>query len=446
MSWLHRLVNVVRRRDSHTEIDEELQFHVDETIQANIARGMTETEARRDALRRFGSRSGIRERTRDANILVHVERLWQDFKYGTRAFARNPSLTAIAVASIALGTGANVAVFSVADALLLRPPPIAQPDALLAVGARVRNGPLPFYQCSGSYLDYLDLRAQAKSFDGLALYGYDVVPIRPKAGDRPRVRFASFVSDNFFSVLGVDLALGRAFQPDETAIASAKPVAVLSDALWRSEFNADATVVGGTIRIAAMDFEVVGVAPASFTGLHAFVHEAVFLPVGMLPRTVELKPANTLDDRQVRVFSMKARLRPGVTLPAASAELAALSVDFEREYPATNTHQAFFAQTDQNFRFSQRPLDTVLVVLLTILSTAVLCVACANVAGLLASRGPVRAREMALRLAVGASRGRLVRQLLTESLGIAILGGAGGLLVSRVGIALLRQIGSPPRS
>ena len=237
-----------------------------------------------------------------------------------------------------------------------------------------------------------DLRAQAKSFDGLALYSYDVVPIRPREGDRPRVRFASFVSDNFFSVLGVDLALGRGFLPDETTVAGAKPIVVLSDALWRSEFNADAQVIGRKIRIAALEFEIVGVAPASFTGLHAFVHEAVFIPFGMLPRTVELKPANMLDDRQVRVFSMKARLRPDVTLVAASAELSALSRDLEREHPDTNKQQVFFAQTEQSFRFSQRPLDTVLVVLLTLLSTAVLCVACANVAGLLASRSPVRAR------------------------------------------------------
>jgi predicted permease len=442
MSWLHRLSNLLRRTDLNREIDEELQFHVDQRIDDNLAAGMTEDEARRDAYARFGSRAGVREATRDVNVFIHVERLWQDLRHGARVFARNPALTIIAILSIACGTGANVAMFSVADAMLLRPLPVFQPSEVLALGFKVQNGP-GFAQSSASYLDYEDIRARARSFEGVLAYEYYTVGLSARAGDRPRVRFASFVSDNFFSVLGVDLQLGRGFRADETAAASPAAVVILTDAVWRNDFEADPAVVGRTLRVGGVDFTVIGVAPKAFVGLHAFVRESVFLPIGMVPRVVDSERRDLLEARDARTFGMKARLRPGVRIDEAQAELNTIARALEQTYPATNTGHRLLAQTEFEFKFEQRPLDASLIVLLLTLSIAVLCVSCANVAGLLASRAPVRAREMALRLAIGADRVRLVRQLLTESLGIAVAGGLGGLIVAQLGIMVLRGIQFP---
>ena len=442
MSWLHRLSNLLRRTDLNHEIDEELQFHVDQRIDDNLAAGMTDGEARRDAYARFGSRAGLREATRDVNVFIHAERLWQDLRHGARVFARNPGLTAIAILSIACGSGANVAMFSVADAMLLRPLPVFQPSEMLALGFKVQNGP-GFVQSTASYLDYEDIRARARSFEGVLAYEYNTVGLSARAGDRTRVRFASFVSDNFFSVLGVDLQLGRGFRADETTAASPAAVVILTDALWRTDFEADPAVVGRTLRVGGVDFTVIGVAPKTFAGLHAFVRESVFLPLGMLPRLVDGERRDVLEARDARVFGMKARLRPGVRIDEAQAELNTIAHALEQSYPRTNTGHRLVAQTEFEFKFEQRPLDASLIVLLLTLSIAVLCVSCANVAGLLASRAPVRAREMALRLAIGADRVRLVRQLLTESLGIALAGGFGGLIVAQLGIVVLRGIQFP---
>jgi len=374
-------------------------------------------------------------------ILVAVEHVWQDLRHGARVFARNPALTAISVISIAFGTGANVAIFSVTDALLLRPLPVKRPSELLTVGSRVLRGTV--YQNTASYPDYLDIRDRARSFDGLLAFTYETVGVASRTGDTPRVRFATFVSHNFFSVLGVDLQLGRTFLPHEDGAGGRGAVVVLSDAVWRGEFAADPSVLGRTIRVAGRDFAIVGVAPASFTGLHPYIRESLFLPIGMLPHTIDLRRPDALTARDVRMFTVKGRLGPDVALTGAQAELATIGRDLQRAYPETNTNIALIAQTEFDYKYETRPLDSALIVILTILSMAVLGVACANVAGLLASRAPVRAREMALRLAIGANRARLVRQLVTESLGIAIGGAVGGLAVAHVGIGLLRQIQFP---
>ncbi len=441
MGWLTRLANLFKRRDLNAEIDEELQFHLDAQIDESVKSGMTPAEARRDAFRRFGGRAGLRESVRDANLIGQIERLWQDLRHGLRVFARSPSLSAIAVASIAFGTGANVAIFSVADALLLRPLPVPRPSDVLSIGSRVRHGPM--YHHAASYPDYVDLRDRTTTLTGLVAYVNETVGVTLRANEAPQARIGTFVSTNFFDVLEVAPQLGRVFQPDDDDRRGSGAVALLSDGLWRAEFGANPDVVGRPIRVSGRVFHIVGVVPASFSGLDKYVQEAVFLPITTLPRSATPERHNVLELRDARILAVKGRLRPGVTVSQAQAELATIGADLERDHPDTNAGQTVQAMTEFDYRVERRPYDMLLVVALSTLSMAVFVVACANVAGLLASRGPARAREMALRLASGACRARLVRQLVTESLGIAIGGAVGGIGVAWVGIRLLRQVRYP---
>ena len=251
------------------------------------------------------------------------------------------------------------------------------------------------------------------------------------------------VSGDFFEQLDVEPVLGRGFLPEEDRVAGRDAVVVLSHATWQQEFASDPAVIGRTVYIAGIEFTIVGVAPEEFTGLHRIVQEAAFVPLAMWPRVVSFPHVDPLTARDFRNLTVKGRLKPGLALTAAQAELAAIGRALEQAYPETNAKQTLVAQTELEVRFERSPLDAWLMVVLTTLSFAVLCVACANVAGLLASRAPVRAREIALRMAVGAGRARLVRQLITESLGIALAGGLCGLAVGHVGVVLLRQIQFP---
>ena len=371
-------------------------------------------------------------------------RFLQDLRHGIRAFARNPALTAICVISIAFGTGANVAIFSFADAILLRPLPVVQPSEVVTIGSRVLRG--TFYRTVASYRDFEDIRRRATSFAGMTAFVYRPVAIAPRAADPPRVRLITYVSEDFFRVLSIDMQLGRGFLPEEDGKFGRGAVVVLSDAMWRASFGADPAVLGRKMRVAARDYMIVGVAAPGFSGLEPYVRDSVFVPAGMLPYANDSgwghRP-DILEARDARLFAIKGRLKPGVSLSEAQAELATIGRDLERAYPDTNASQALIAQTELAYRYEMRPLDSALVVVLTVLSIAVLGVACANVAGLLASRAPVRSREMALRLAIGADRPRLIRQLLTESLAIAVVGAIGGIGVGWIGISLLRQIPFP---
>jgi predicted permease len=367
--------------------------------------------------------------------------LWGDVRHGARVFAKHPGFTAIAVISIAFGTGANVAMFSLADALLLKPLPVPRPSELVTVGTRLKRGIATFNVAS--YPDYVDIRERTTSFDGLIALTSGAVGFSTVSGASPHVKFVTMVNSDFFQLLGVAPAIGRGFLPEEDRVAGRDAVVVLSHATWQQEFAADRAVIGRTLYIAGIEFTVVGVAPADFTGLHPYIQEAAFVPLAMWPRVMSLPHVDPLTERGYRYLTVKGRLKPTVTLSKAQAELAAIGKALEQAYPDSNAKQAVVAQTELEVRFERRPLDSWLMVVLTTLAFAVLCVACANVAGLLASRAPSRAREIALRMAVGAGRARLVRQLITESLGIALAGGVCGLAVGHVGIVLLRQIQFP---
>jgi predicted permease len=365
---------------------------------------------------------------------------WQDISYGLRLFARNPGFTAIAVLSIALGTGANVAIFSFANALLLRPLPVERPSELVTVGSRITLGLATTIQAS--YPDYLDIRDRATSFDGLAAFDFAPVAIGLGEGAPTRVRMATIVSSNLFHVMGVDPVMGRTFLPEEERISDQNPVAVLSYGMWQSEFGGDPQVIGRHIAVAGVTCTVIGVTPASFTGMHPFVRDSIFLPFAMWPRLANFD-TDPLTTRDFRNLAVKGRLKPGTSLAAAAAELLTIGKALERAYPDTNKNQVPVPETEFTVNWERRPLDVGLIAILTTLSVSVLCVACANVAGMLTSWAPVRAREIALRLAIGAGRGRLIRQLLSESVAIAVAGSVGGVAVGYVGILLLRQIQLP---
>ena len=256
-------------------------------------------------------------------------------------------------------------------------------------------------------------------------------------------RSGLLVSGNLFALMGVEPTIGRGFRPEEDQVPGRDAVIVLSRSTWEQDFGSDPSVPGRHVRINGSEFTVIGVAPESFTGMDNYVHVAFFAPLMMSPRLINDPRTGSLEARDRRNLRVKGRLKPGVSQAQAQAELTTIGADLERAYPDTNKNRRFAVRTEMQERMSQDPPDAMLLAMLGTLSLCVLFVACANVAGLLTSRAPARAREMALRLAIGAGRGRLIRQLVTESLLLAAAGAVVGLGVGYAGMLLFRQIELP---
>jgi putative ABC transport system permease protein len=371
------------------------------------------------------------------------EGTWQDVIYGGRMLVANPGFTSVAILSLAVGIGANCAIFSFADALLLRPLPVARPGELLTIGSKQAVEAFGASGISSSYRDYVDLRERTRSFASVAAFGYVTAGVTADPKVLPRLRMGMVVSDNFFGVMGVQPDRGRMFRPEEHAVPGRDAVVVLSHDLWERQFAADPSVLGHTVLIRSVEFTIIGVAPEQFTGLSPVLRAEFFVPLMMWPRLVGTPQFQPLDARDARQLNLKGRLNPGVSMQAAQAELTVIARDLERAYPDTNKNRGLTVRTELQTRMDSDPPDTTLIAMLSTLAFAVLLVACANVAGLMTSRSPARAREMALRLAIGAGRARLVRQLLTESLLIALGGGVLGLSVGYAGMMLFRQIQIP---
>ena len=382
------------------------------------------------------------ERRHSSWIRTWLERVWQDVHYGGRMFAGNPGFAAVAVLSLAIGIGANTAIFSFADALLLRPLPVARPGEVLTVGS---TSSVDFFGSSlnASYPDYVDIRDRAKSFDGLAAFTNVTVGFAADANAQPRLKLGLLATGNLLSLMGVAPTVGRDFRPDEDQVKGRDAVIILGRTLWEQEFRSDPGVLGRTVRLNGIDFTVIGVTPPAFSGMDSFVRSDFFVPMMMSPRLIADPKPGGLEARDARNLRVKGRLKPGVSQATAEAELNALAADLERAYPQTNKNRRLAARTELQERIAQDAPDATLVAMLSTLALAVLFVACANVAGLLTSRAPARAREMALRLAIGAGRGRLVRQLITESLLLAIAGGVLGLGIGYAGMMLFSQIQLP---
>jgi len=374
---------------------------------------------------------------------VWLQRLRQDVQHGCRVLAASPAFTAIAVLSLAIGIGANCAIFSFADALLLRPLPVARPGEVLTVGSTAAVEAFGASSLVSSYRDYVDIRDRSKSFDGLAAFTYQTAGVATDPKAAPKLKLGILVSGNLFRVMGVEPAIGRSFRLEEDQVPGRDAVTVLGHVFWEQEFGSDPGVIGRTVRINGTPFTVIGVAPAAFTGMDQIVRADFFVPLMMSPRLISEAKAASLEARDARNLTLKGRLKPGVSQSQAQAELATIAADLERGYPATNKNRRLAVRTELQARMAEDPPDATLVAMLSTLALAVLFVACGNVAGLLTSRAPVRAREMALRLAIGAGRARLVQQLITESLLIALAGGALGLGVGYAGMLLFRQVELP---
>jgi len=369
--------------------------------------------------------------------------LWKDIRYGVRMLAASPGFTIVAVLSLAIGIGANCAIFSFADALLLRPLPVARPSEVLTVGSRSSFEAFNASSLVSSYRDYVDIRDRNKSFEGLAAFSYLTVGFASDPTATPKIKMGMIASSNLLPLMGVEPTIGRTFRRDEDQVPGRDAVVVLGRTMWEQEFGSDARVLGRSVRINGAAFTVIGVAPGSFTGMNQVVRSDFFVPLMMSPRVINDKKTASLEARDVRNLRLKGRLKPGVSQAQAQSELTAIAADLERAYPVTNKNQQLFVNTELQARVAEDPPDATLVAMLSTLAIGVLLVACGNVAGLLTSRAPVRAREMALRLAIGARRGRLVRQLITESLLVAGAGGVLGLGVGYAGMILFRQIEIP---
>ena len=372
-----------------------------------------------------------------------LDRLWQDVRYGCRMLGKNPGFTTVAVVSLAIGVGANCAIFSFADALLLRPLPVARPGEIMTVGSVNRLESLRATALVSSYRDYVDVRDRASSYEGLAAFSYNTAGFASDSKMTPKLKMGMVVTANMFSLMGVEPTIGRGFRPEEDQVPGRDAVVVLGHTLWEQEFASDPSVLGRSVHINGHAFTVIGVAPSEFTGMNQFVRSDFFVPLMMSAPIVRDPKAASLEVRDARNLTLKGRLRDGVSQAQAQTELTAISGDLERAYPDTNKNRAMFVRTELQARIAQNPSDATLIAMLSTLALAVLFVACANVAGLLTSRAPVRAREMALRLAIGAGRRRLARQLITESLLVALAGGVAGLGVGYAGMTLFRQIEVP---
>jgi predicted permease len=363
---------------------------------------------------------------------------FQDVRYGLRMLLKSPGFMAIAALSLALAIGVNSAIFSLADALLLRPLPVLAPSSVVTVSTNTPDNPFG----GVSYPDYRDLQAKSHSFDSMVAFQLLTLSVATSPHSSPQIRSGNIVTDNWFQALGVRPILGRGFLPEEGRVPGRDAVVVVSYDFWQNDLAGSASVVGRTIRIKGIDFSIVGVAPKTFSGLDRYFQPSLYVPAMMLPRLVAASN-DPLEDRADRSFTVKARLSSGMSRETAQADLTTVWSGLQQQYPDTDRNRNISVQTELQARVQQSPPDATLVALLSGLVGIVLLIACANVANLLLGRGRARTREIALRISLGASRVRLLRQLLTESLLLSLIGGALGLWFAYGGIRFLQTIQIP---
>lgn len=424
-SWLRA---VLLRDAVQREIDEELRFHLLRETEEHLRVGHSESEARRRARAAFGAVEALREETRQAHGTYVFETTVQDARFAGRLLRANPGFTLTAVLTLALTIGAVSTVLTVAYALFRQPLPVPRPDEVVELAATRDDGASTGFV---SYADYLHFRDGSTLVSNLAAV-YSTSPLFIKQADGARAINGAVVSANFFSMLEIEPELGRFFAGDEDIVPDRDPVIVLGYDYWRVAFGSDESVLGRTLDVSGTQFTIVGVAPRGFHGV-AVRPAQIFMPTMML--SVGYRRCSVLEDDNCTILAMYGRLRDGVSLAAARSEVDALVPQrWQASEPGDNSGATVLATRGTQ----PGPYESRFVGMLGTVAAVLFLVCCANLAGLLLSRTSSRSRELAIRTSLGAPRARIVRQLLTESIILAMGGGALGIALSIALAAVLQ--------
>jgi len=436
MRWQHKLRlrfrSLFRRSEIERELNDEMQFHVQSQIDENITAGMSPEVAQTAALRSLGGSEQIKEECRDARNVRFIEDFLQDLRFGFRMLWRTPGFSAMAILCLTLGIGANAAVFSWIEGVLLRPfPLVADQDRLVAVMSTKVTGNGNQAAAANEYddtswLDWLDFQRRCTLFDGFI--ADKIMGTTLSVGERAEQVAGSVVSANYFDALGVHPILGRAFQAGEDEGRNAHPVTVISYWMWKQRFGGDRNVIGRVQMLNGLPHTIVGVAPEGFYGTFVGHPIQFWVPASMQERFVP--GGYQLEDRGGLWIEGFARLKPGVSLEQGQAEISSIAKRLEKEYLATNRGRGvkLFPLWKAPFNAAGDLFPMLRITLVVVFF--VLLIACANVSNLLLARSLGRRHEMTVRLAVGARRGRLLRQLVTEGFILSSIAALVGLLVA----------------
>jgi len=427
--WIYklplRLRSLFHRQKADQELDDELHDHVEQKMQQYITQGMSQEEARRDALLELGCLEKRKEECRDARQVNHLENFVHDIRFGFRMLCKSPSVTVVVVIAIALGVGANTAIFSVVNGFLLRPLPVPSPEQITVLAIQQKEAPVG---SSGfSYPEFVDFRRQAATVADM--FGIVLGTVQFTANEQSEECAANYVSGNYFTALGLQPAVGRLYRSSEGETPGEPLLVVLGYGYWQKRFHGDPRAVGKQILINGRSATIIGVVPRQFQGMYSIFETHVYLPMSAMIQEESVRLF--WDNRDRRGILAFARLQPGIRLREAQSSLDVITARLALQYPATDKGFTVRAIPEKSARPIPYANNFFVAVsgLFLVLAAFVLLLACMNVENILLARGSARQREMAIRAALGAGRARLIRQMLTESVLLAILGGAAGMLL-----------------
>ncbi len=424
MNWIP---NILRRRKLYDDLSEEMQLHIEERTEHLMHEGLSRKDAERQARIAFGNRTTLEEHSREVWQRSALESMWADLRVALRQLRRSPSFTCAAIFTLALAIGANSVVFGVLNALILRPLNVPHPQSLYGLehGADKDEG--------ASYPDYLDLRDRNHTFE--ALTAYILIPVGMDTGNNPSEAWGYEVAGNYFSALGVQPFLGRFFNVADEHGPNSAPYLVISYAYWHSQFQDDRGVVGRVVQVNKHPFTILGVAPPGFEGTLLFAFPDFWAP---MVQQEELQGLRILDARgRHNIFMVLGHLKPGVTEAQAIADLNSVGAYLEKTYPKDDAFMTYSLARPSLAGDMLGPAVKAFLTGLMMLAGLILLAACANLGSLFSARAADRSREVALRLALGSSRKRILRGIFIEAVLVSIVGGGVGLLGS---VALLRQL------